>query len=60
MNSSDFADCDYWTNNIGPHPIQRPLVDADPGHGDVCVSDGDLEGHVRGEDSPVMVTRHLV
>ena len=45
---------------IVPHPIQRPLVDADPGHGDVCVSDGDLEGHVRGEDSPIMVTRHLV
>ena len=45
---------------IDPHPIQSPLVDADPSHDDVCVSDGDLEGHVRGEDSPIMVTRHLV
>ena len=45
---------------IGPHPIQSPLVDVDTGNSDVRVSYGDLEGHVRGEDGPIMVTRDLV
>ena len=45
---------------IGPHPIQSPLVDVDTGNSDVRVSYGDLEGHARGEDGPIMVTRDLV